>query len=166
MRELTHADRLWLVAQANRVTSLVIPAAARERLRQMDLVTTRHNRSVSLTRLGHGLALRLRQHRAMAACSAGILLYRRRSGTTEVLLAHPGGPFWQRRDAGAWTLPKGELAAGEDAEGAARREFREELGADLAQPLQPRRRRLVRRPGLRRRLLPRPLRLHLARLVR
>ena len=73
----------------------------------------------------------------MAACSAGILLYRRRSGTTEVLLAHPGGPFWQRRDAGAWTLPKGELAAGEDAEGAARREFREELGADLAQPLQP-----------------------------
>jgi predicted NUDIX family NTP pyrophosphohydrolase len=66
----------------------------------------------------------------MAARSAGILLYRRRNGTIEVLLAHPGGPFWQRRDAGAWTIPKGEFDAAESAEDAARREYREELGSD------------------------------------
>ena len=63
--------------------------------------------------------------------SAGILLFRRR-GAIEVLLAHPGGPFWARRDAGAWTLPKGEIDAGEDPLAAARREFREETGADAA----------------------------------
>jgi predicted NUDIX family NTP pyrophosphohydrolase len=53
-------------------------------------------------------------------------LLRRRSG--EVLLVHPGGPFWARRDAGAWSIPKGEYADGEPAEVAARREFEEELG--------------------------------------
>jgi predicted NUDIX family NTP pyrophosphohydrolase len=61
--------------------------------------------------------------------SAGILLHRRRGNTTEVLLVHPGGPFWARRDLGAWSIPKGEHDADEDPLAAARREFQEELGA-------------------------------------
>ena len=60
--------------------------------------------------------------------SAGILLHRERGGTVEVLLVHPGGPMWARRDAGAWSIPKGEHEPGEDPEAAARREFEEELG--------------------------------------
>jgi predicted NUDIX family NTP pyrophosphohydrolase len=56
------------------------------------------------------------------------VLLRRSSG--EVLLVHPGGPFWARRDAGAWSIPKGEYDDGEDALAAARREFLEELGAE------------------------------------
>jgi len=64
----------------------------------------------------------------VAARSAGILLYRKRGGALEVLLVHPGGPFWARRDAGAWSLPKGEYEPGDDALAAARREFVEELG--------------------------------------
>jgi predicted NUDIX family NTP pyrophosphohydrolase len=60
--------------------------------------------------------------------SAGVLL-RRSSG--EVLLVHPGGPFWAKRDAGAWSIPKGEFSDDEDAEAAARREFAEELGAEV-----------------------------------
>jgi predicted NUDIX family NTP pyrophosphohydrolase len=64
----------------------------------------------------------------MPASSAGILLYRRRGGGVEVLLVHPGGPFWARRDAGAWSIPKGEHGSGEDPLAAARREFAEELG--------------------------------------
>ncbi|WAL65035.1 NUDIX domain-containing protein [Amycolatopsis cynarae] len=60
--------------------------------------------------------------------SAGILLYRKESDGLEVLLGHMGGPFWARRDAGGWTLPKGEYDPGEEPEAAARREFREELG--------------------------------------
>ena len=60
--------------------------------------------------------------------SAGLLLYRVRDGALEVLLGHMGGPFWARRDAGAWSIPKGELADGEDALAGARREFAEELG--------------------------------------
>jgi predicted NUDIX family NTP pyrophosphohydrolase len=66
----------------------------------------------------------------MPASSAGILLYRRREDRLEVLLVHPGGPFWARRDQGAWSIPKGEYAAGEDPFDAARREFAEELGVD------------------------------------
>jgi len=62
--------------------------------------------------------------------SAGILLYRSRAGVLEVLLAHPGGPFWTRRDEGAWTIPKGEIGEGEDPFVAARREFMEETGVD------------------------------------
>ena len=73
----------------------------------------------------------------MAARSAGILMYRRTQGELQFLLAHPGGRFWQRRDTGAWTIPKGEVDAGEDPEPAARREFREELGVDVTQALQP-----------------------------
>lgn len=65
----------------------------------------------------------------MPRASAGLLLYRRRAGTIEVLLGHMGGPFWARKDAGAWTVPKGELEPGEDAHAAALREFAEELGA-------------------------------------
>lgn len=60
--------------------------------------------------------------------SAGLLMYRRRAGRLEVLLAHPGGPFFARKDAGAWTVPKGLLEDGETPLGAARREFTEETG--------------------------------------
>lgn len=64
----------------------------------------------------------------MPSRSAGILLHRRREGRPEVLLVHPGGPFWARRDEGAWSIPKGEYTADEDPLAAARREFEEELG--------------------------------------
>jgi predicted NUDIX family NTP pyrophosphohydrolase len=63
--------------------------------------------------------------------SAGILLYRRRRGAVEVLLVHPGGPFWARKDDGAWSIPKGVYEPGEDPLAAARREFEEETGARL-----------------------------------
>lgn len=63
--------------------------------------------------------------------SAGILLYRRRIDPFEVLLVHPGGPFWAKKDEGAWSLPKGEYGAGEDALAVARREFEEETGMRL-----------------------------------
>jgi predicted NUDIX family NTP pyrophosphohydrolase len=69
--------------------------------------------------------------------SAGILMYRLRDGQPQVLLAHPGGPFWRKRDEGAWMLPKGELVPGEAAEDAARREFEEELGAPAVGMLRP-----------------------------
>jgi predicted NUDIX family NTP pyrophosphohydrolase len=64
----------------------------------------------------------------MPARSAGLLLYRLRDGKPEVLLVHPGGPFWKRKDAGAWSLPKGEIEPGEAPLDVARREFEEELG--------------------------------------
>ncbi len=67
--------------------------------------------------------------------SAGILLYRRDAGALRVWLAHPGGPFWARRDEGSWTIPKGELEEGEDARAAALREFQEETGIHLTGPL-------------------------------
>jgi predicted NUDIX family NTP pyrophosphohydrolase len=73
----------------------------------------------------------------MAQESAGVLLYRRRHGVLQVLLAHPGGPFWRTRDEGAWTVPKGALDAGESPEAAARREFEEELGSPMTSDLQP-----------------------------
>ncbi|MBV8114649.1 MAG: NUDIX domain-containing protein [Silvibacterium sp.] len=60
--------------------------------------------------------------------SAGLLLYRRRSPAPEVFLVHPGGPFWAKKDLGAWSIPKGEYAANEDPLEAARREFAEETG--------------------------------------
>jgi predicted NUDIX family NTP pyrophosphohydrolase len=72
--------------------------------------------------------------------SAGILLYRRVHGRLEVLLVHPGGPFWQKKDLGAWTIPKGEIAPGEDPLACARREMQEETGfvcAGDATPLPP-----------------------------
>jgi predicted NUDIX family NTP pyrophosphohydrolase len=60
--------------------------------------------------------------------SAGILMYRRTRGAVQVLLVHPGGPYWAKKDAGAWSIPKGEYGPNEDALTAARREFSEELG--------------------------------------
>jgi predicted NUDIX family NTP pyrophosphohydrolase len=60
--------------------------------------------------------------------SAGLLLFRRRKGELEVLLVHPGGPFWTRKDLGAWTIPKGEQHEGEDPLETAKREFAEETG--------------------------------------
>ena len=68
--------------------------------------------------------------------SAGILAYRR-SGAIEVLLAHPGGPYWAKKDAGVWTIPKGLVDAGEDLLAAARREFTEETGWVTIAPLEP-----------------------------
>jgi len=72
--------------------------------------------------------------------SAGVLVYRRRGGEPEFLLAHPGGPFWARRDAAAWSIPKGLVEAGEETWTAAAREFQEELGQPIEgepEPLSP-----------------------------
>jgi predicted NUDIX family NTP pyrophosphohydrolase len=68
----------------------------------------------------------------MPKLSAGLLVYRRVAGRLEVLLVHPGGPFWAKRDEGSWSIPKGEYEPGEDPLEAAVREFGEELG--LAPP--------------------------------
>jgi predicted NUDIX family NTP pyrophosphohydrolase len=64
----------------------------------------------------------------MAKVSAGLLMYRRRGSTLDVLLVHPGGPFWRNKDDGAWMIPKGEVAGNEDLLAAAQREFMEETG--------------------------------------
>jgi len=64
----------------------------------------------------------------VARQSAGILMYRRRVGQTEVFLIHPGGPFWSRKDEGAWSIPKGEFTVEEHPLDAAKREFHEETG--------------------------------------
>jgi len=69
--------------------------------------------------------------------SAGLLLYRRPAGRLQVLLVHPGGPFWQKKDLGAWSIPKGEFARGEDALAAATREFHEETGLEVTGPFTP-----------------------------
>jgi predicted NUDIX family NTP pyrophosphohydrolase len=63
--------------------------------------------------------------------SAGLLLYRIREGAVEVLLVHPGGPYWKNKDEGAWSIPKGEFVPGEAAVVAARREFFEETGVQI-----------------------------------
>jgi predicted NUDIX family NTP pyrophosphohydrolase len=68
----------------------------------------------------------------MARRSAGILLHRAGPGGREVLLVHPGGPFWATRDDGAWSIPKGEFDDGEEPLSAALREFEEEIGSALA----------------------------------
>ncbi len=67
----------------------------------------------------------------MPKTSAGLLLFRQSNDGLEVLLAHPGGPYWAKKDDGAWTIPKGELEDGEDPLQAARREFEEELGQPI-----------------------------------
>ena len=64
----------------------------------------------------------------MAKTSAGLILYRMQSGKLEVLLVHPGGPFWGKKDEGAWFVPKGELNVGEEPLAGAKREFEEETG--------------------------------------
>lgn len=63
--------------------------------------------------------------------SAGILLYRKNGSAIEILLVHPGGPYWKDKEAGAWSIPKGEFEDGEDALTAAKREFREETGQEV-----------------------------------
>jgi predicted NUDIX family NTP pyrophosphohydrolase len=73
----------------------------------------------------------------VAAKSAGILMYKAVGAGVLVLLVHPGGPFWRRRDQGSWSIPKGEIEAGEESQAAARREFSEELGVTSLGPLEP-----------------------------
>jgi predicted NUDIX family NTP pyrophosphohydrolase len=68
----------------------------------------------------------------MAEKSAGLLVYRRREGQPEFLLAHPGGPFWKNRDEGAWSIPKGLIGEGEETHAAALREFEEETGQSVS----------------------------------
>jgi predicted NUDIX family NTP pyrophosphohydrolase len=67
----------------------------------------------------------------MPRTSAGLLVYRRRHQSIEVFLVHPGGPFWQNKDDGAWSIPKGEYPSGEEPLDAAKREFREETGFSI-----------------------------------
>ncbi|HKT83048.1 MAG TPA: NUDIX domain-containing protein [Solirubrobacterales bacterium] len=67
----------------------------------------------------------------MAATSAGILPFRRRGDSLEVLLVHPGGPYWAKKDEGAWSIPKGEIDEGEEERACALRELEEELGSSL-----------------------------------
>jgi predicted NUDIX family NTP pyrophosphohydrolase len=67
----------------------------------------------------------------MPKISAGILMYRIRGGLLQVLLVHPGGPFWKNKDEGAWSIPKGEVGSGEDLLACARREFEEETGQKI-----------------------------------
>lgn len=81
--------------------------------------------------------------------SAGLLMYRRTPRALEILLVHPGGPFWAKKDDGAWSIPKGEYDEGEDALAAAKREFGEEVGVvpagdfiDLGEVVQPGRKRV------------------------
>jgi len=73
----------------------------------------------------------------MAKLSAGLLVYRLGAEGYEVFLVHPGGPFWRTRDVGAWSIPKGEVTAGEDPLAAARRELAEETGFAAAPPWLP-----------------------------
>ncbi|HKH72667.1 MAG TPA: NUDIX domain-containing protein [Vicinamibacterales bacterium] len=68
----------------------------------------------------------------MAKKSAGLLLFRRTPAGVEVLLVHPGGPLWAKKDEGAWSIPKGEIDADEEPLAAARREFEEELGSPVS----------------------------------
>lgn len=69
--------------------------------------------------------------------SAGVAMFRRRAEGVEVLLVHPGGPFWKNRDDGAWSFPKGEIEDGEDPVTVARRELREETGCEPAGEFHP-----------------------------
>jgi predicted NUDIX family NTP pyrophosphohydrolase len=70
----------------------------------------------------------------MPKTSAGLLLYRNVDATLEIFLVHPGGPFWVKKDDGAWSIPKGEFDPGEDPLGAAQREFQEETGFTASGP--------------------------------
>lgn len=73
----------------------------------------------------------------MAKVSAGVLLYRRREGRLEVLLVHPGGPFWAKKDRGVWSIPKGEVEPGEDRLARALTELHEETGFSAEGPFTP-----------------------------
>ena len=70
----------------------------------------------------------------MAKSSAGILMYRFQGDQVEVFLAHPGGPYWAKKDKAAWTIPKGEFSAEEEPLAAAKREFEEETGTAISGP--------------------------------
>jgi predicted NUDIX family NTP pyrophosphohydrolase len=72
-----------------------------------------------------------------AKLSAGLLLFRRKGGAVEVLLVHPGGPYFKSKDEGAWSIPKGEPSEGEELPDTARREFREEIGCEVSHDLIP-----------------------------
>src|SRR5256714_4115898 len=93
------------------------------------------------TAFGHGVRLprgtapgsaEVLSYSPMPKTSAGLLMYRTRGGALEVFLVHPGGPFWAKKDDGAWSIPKGEFEPSEDALAAARREFTEETGFTIA----------------------------------
>ena len=87
---------------------------------------------------GRGLTVTLSDAMAKRGnVSAGLLLFRRRRGSLEIFLAHPGGPFWTKKDAGAWTIPKGVVDPGEEPLTAARREFAEETGIRASEPFIP-----------------------------
>jgi predicted NUDIX family NTP pyrophosphohydrolase len=73
----------------------------------------------------------------MSKISAGLLMYRVREGELEILLVHPGGPFWRTKDDGAWFIPKGEINPGEDHLAGAKREFEEETGLKPEGPFLP-----------------------------
>ena len=73
----------------------------------------------------------------MPVLSAGVLIHRTRDNAVEVLLVHPGGPFWRNRDDSAWSIPKGEIEPGADAEATARREVAEEIGVIIDGPITP-----------------------------
>jgi len=85
-------------------------------------------------------AAHVKKRRVRRRMSAGLLLYREKAGCVDVLLVHPGGPFWERKDDGAWSIPKGEFGDDEEPLEAARREFAEEIGIrpdGLLTPLDP-----------------------------
>src|SRR5205814_8595889 len=89
--------------------------------------------SFSRAKLGRSLMRegsdsRFRSNRRTAKVSAGLLMFRRRGGALEVLLVHPGGPFFHKKDEGAWSIPKGEVEPGESLLARAQLEFEEELG--------------------------------------
>ena len=73
----------------------------------------------------------------MAKTSAGLVVYRQRAGGLEVLLVHPGGPFWAKKDAGVWSIPKGEVEPGQDALAEAQRELHEETGCRASGKFRP-----------------------------
>jgi predicted NUDIX family NTP pyrophosphohydrolase len=73
----------------------------------------------------------------MAKQSTGLVVYRKRDGILELLLVHPGGPFWKNKDSGAWSIPKGEFSAGEEPLDVAKREFEEEIGLSIDGSFQP-----------------------------
>ncbi len=73
----------------------------------------------------------------MPRISAGLIMYRKQQGQVEVLLVHPGGPFWAKKDLGAWSIPKGEVNHGENELATAQREFEEEIGFQPQGPFLP-----------------------------
>jgi predicted NUDIX family NTP pyrophosphohydrolase len=81
-----------------------------------------------MSHFGRGSDIPDNQVLAMPSLSAGLLMYRKRNGRLEVFLVHPGGPFWAKKDLGAWSIPKGEYKDSKMPLEAAQREFREETG--------------------------------------